>query len=135
MVCFSIRNYISNFDNILLYRVKYISIIRPCSTIFGIFFGFIPMWFVFITIPISIAVVLFIPNELSEQQETRDIDYWDLYADGLKKAYASKFGYQNTGFDDEVNKRIDVMKNCGRGFSRTIARDWLRRMHKFTEAK
>ena len=62
-------------------------------------------------------------------------DYWDDYGNRIKNAYSAKFGGANTGFNEEVDGRIEVMKHNGKGFTRTIATLWLKRMHQFTECK
>lgn len=62
-------------------------------------------------------------------------DYWVMYGNRLKLAYASKFGYENNGFNQEVDQRVGVMMNNGAGFTRGLAKNWLKRMHRFTESK
>lgn len=70
----------------------------------------------------------------TEEENSFD-DYWVKYGKHLKLAYTSKFGGGNKGFDEEVDARVLVMQNNGSGWTRTLAKDWLKRMHNFTEAK
>ena len=97
--------------------------------------GNVPYWIppVYIFIGIALSVTYAVIKEDVELPPTPD--YWDAYGEDMKNAYSSKFGGANTGFNEEVDIRIGVMKHNGRGFTRTIATLWLKRMHKFTECK
>jgi hypothetical protein len=72
---------------------------------------------------------------MSPDGEKENIDYWDKHAQELKEAYSAKFGGENTGFNDEVDKHILIMKKLGNSFTRTLAWEWLKRMDKFTDKK
>lgn len=58
---------------------------------------------------------------------------WAPYGRRLKRAYHAKYGYENPAFDDEVDNRIRVMRVQGKGHTRTIASDWLKRISKMVE--
>lgn len=85
---------------------------------------------------ITIGFILFnVPSEPQTEDKEVNISTWDNYGQLIKDAYAAKFGGVNNGFNQEVDTRIRIMNHNGRGFTRTIAYDWLKRMKKFTEAK
>ncbi len=58
---------------------------------------------------------------------------WEAYGNRLKEAYSAKFGGENTAFNDEVDMRIKVMKTLGRGYTKKVHKDWLKRTAKFVE--
>lgn len=58
---------------------------------------------------------------------------WDAFGSRLKEAYSVKFGGENSAFNDEVDMHIKGMKTLGRGYTRKIHKDWLKRMAKFVE--
>jgi hypothetical protein len=63
----------------------------------------------------------------------QEIGYdWKSYGERLKLAYAAKFGGRNMGFENEVDYRIKIMIDTDKGFAREVAKDWLKRMSKFT---
>jgi hypothetical protein len=70
----------------------------------------------------------------TEEEKSTD-DYWVQYGERLKSAYTSKFFGENSGFNQEVDARVNIMMNNGRGITRILAKDWLKRIHKFTESK
>ena len=96
----------------------------------GVFLGLLPLW-VAALFGVTAAFIFFTPTEAVPETT----DYWLQYGTRLKEAYSAKFGGANGGFNDEVDKRIVVMQKLRIGFTHTLARDWLRRMGKFTEAK
>ena len=71
----------------------------------------------------------------SEAHEAVNASSWAEYGQRLKLAYASKYGGENGGFNQEVDQRVGVMEHNGRGWTRTLAKSWLKRMSVFTEAK
>lgn len=126
-----------------------LSVILFCSMIFGnvrlgVLFGFIPLSFCgFINIiPIYIGIIygvfsyitfsLFRDVEYNEVNK-EEIDYWTIYSNKMKLAYCAKFGGNNSGFNDEVDKRIAIMVRLRKGYTRSIAQSWLKQMEKFTE--
>lgn len=58
---------------------------------------------------------------------------WNAFGNRLKAAYSAKFGGDNKGFDDEVDEHIKAVKALGKGFTKSIDVDWLKRMAKFVE--
>lgn len=95
--------------------------------------GFIPIWIAVMYGVFAIGYVLMwggsgVPANATE-------DYWVQYGDRIKLAYSAKFGGENLAFSDEVNKRVNVMLHNRNGFTKTISRDWLKRMNNFTESK
>lgn len=95
--------------------------------------GLLPLIYGVVVIPLIFRVIDGYSENTEEEQSVED--YWVQYGKGLKLAYASKFGGENNGFNQEIDQRVGVMMNNGRGFTRALAKDWLKRMHKFTEAK
>lgn len=102
--------------------------------IFGLYLGWIPIWILLIYLTFCAGMLILAPAS-EPMPEREDTDAWSSYGQRLKNAYSAKFGGENAGFNDEVDKRIEIMRHLKRGFSHTIARDWLRRMKGFTEAK
>lgn len=58
---------------------------------------------------------------------------WKAFGNRMKVAYEAKFGYINTGFNQEVDQHIKAMEVLGKGSTKTINEDWLKRMAKFVE--
>lgn len=119
-------------------RSYLLSMIAPLPALFiGLWLGFIPIWLALMLGAFAFSTVwLYGFGGSSEvpQGETPST-YWQKYGDNIKLAYAAKFGGRNAGFDDEVNTRINIMEHNGRGFTRTLANEWLKRMSRFTESK
>ena len=105
----------------------------------GALMGIIPMWIAAMFSIVSFYTVwssiMGVPELSGVATEPSIGSEWDEYGQRIKDAYSAKFGGENNGFNDEVNNRIAIMNHNGRGFTRTIAYDWLKRMSKFTEAK
>lgn len=101
--------------------------------ILGSWLGYVP--FYILVLPLFLCSILFTSGDSDNFTEAQVHNEWGEYSNRIKKTYSAKFGGENPGFNDEVDKRIAVMQNCGQGFTRTIARDWLKRMERFTEAK
>ncbi len=101
------------------------------------FLGFIPLWIVFLQVLCIVSTFLFfsISDSTKSQTVAQNTDAWVEYGNKLKTAYSAKFGGENTGFNDEIDYRIAIMQNLKHGFTHTIARDWLKRMERFTESK
>lgn len=98
--------------------------------------GFIPIWILVIYALISLYLSYFAYYaETGTTQETENGDRWEEYGNRLKMAYSSKFGGDNNGFNQEVDSRIKIMQNNGKGFTRSIAHRWLKRIERFTEVK
>jgi len=117
------------------------SIIISLSFVTGILLlgsitGIIPIWIVLLHFIPSLFYWLFLYNPTEPiPSNMAIIDYWEQYGLRLKEAYTAKFGGENKGFNDEVNKRVLVMQKLQHGFTCTVSRDWLQRMKKFTESK
>jgi hypothetical protein len=58
---------------------------------------------------------------------------WADFGNRMKAAYTAKFGYENTGFNEEVDQHIAVMHTLGKGYTKSLNEDWLKRMAKFVE--
>lgn len=97
--------------------------------------GMIPIWITFIYGTMVVGSLFFFTGDSESQEIAQARNTWAAYGERLKEAYAAKFGGRNPGFEDEVDKRIAVMQNLKKGFTHTIARDWLKRTENFTEAK
>ena len=110
-------------------------------TFSAFYFHFIPVWIALIYILLCgyyLAYWIFFSVPKDSTTETEPItgqSQWDIYGQQLKDAYTAKFGGQNTGFNSEVDKRISIMNHNGKGFTRSLAYDWLKRMNRFTESK
>ena len=63
------------------------------------------------------------------------MDYfsWGAYGKRLKLAYAAKFFGDNSGFDQEVDARIAIMRVMGNGDTKVLAEEWLKKMARFVE--
>lgn len=60
---------------------------------------------------------------------------WIRYGERLKLAYAAKFGGDNLGFNQEVDYHIKILVNTDKGYTRQLAKDWVKRMSAFVEIK
>ncbi|MCK9369919.1 hypothetical protein M0R04_08445 [Candidatus Dojkabacteria bacterium] len=109
-------------------------ILTPIVIIGGILMGLIPVWIGFTAI-FPLAYYIFIGNSQPETTEETKIPYWEEYGNNIKQAYKAKFGGNNPEFASEVDNHIRVMIHNGKGFTNTLAYDWLKRMDKFTESK
>lgn len=79
-------------------------------------------------------VIVGIVKSIGVDSTEEQID-WTRYGERLKLAYTAKFGGENPGFNSEVDYRIKIMVNTDGGYTRQIAKDWVKRMSKFTELK
>jgi uncharacterized membrane protein len=107
-------------------------------TLAGVFLGMIPIWTalllgLFLTVSLSFHLGGYSTDQI--EATNKGETGWQEYGNRLKESYAAKFGGRNLGFEDEVDKRIAIMQNLKNGFSRTLARDWLKRIERFTETK
>lgn len=111
-------------------------VVATCILTVAAFLGIVPGWLVFAHLIITgFTILIAVPNSSTESQVVAEAsDQWTEYGNKLKAAYAAKFGGSNPGFDDEVEQRIRIMRATKRGFAHTIARDWLKRIERFTEA-
>jgi Na+(H+)/acetate symporter ActP len=124
----------------LLTGNKYIAMVSQTGGVIAcVFVGVLPHWvalcYGFFVVAFTVSQVFYNPEGEVDAIETQAMDEWEAYGQRLKLAYSAKFGGDNPGFDDEVNQRVRVMQRIRGGFTHTIARDWLRRMEKFTESK
>ncbi len=100
-----------------------------------------PVWLWLLLTPgllfITYQMVLTFFNFLSPLEETgdnsRNYPYWIARGKAIKQAYAAKFNGMNPAFNKEVDSHVRVMMHNGRGITRSLAKDWLKRMGKFTE--
>jgi hypothetical protein len=58
---------------------------------------------------------------------------WDSFGNRMKVAYSAKFGGRNSAFDLEVDQHVLAMKSLGKGYTKTIDKEWMKRMAKFVE--
>jgi len=58
---------------------------------------------------------------------------WNAFGNRLKLAYTAKFGGENPAFNSEVDGHIKVLQALGKGYTKSQAEDWLKRMAKFVE--
>jgi hypothetical protein len=58
---------------------------------------------------------------------------WDSFGNRMKVAYEAKFGYSNSAFDKEVDQHVLAMKSLGKGYTKTVDKQWMKRMAKFVE--
>lgn len=101
----------------------------------------VPFWLASMTTLVAISTVgyeIFFGKGYSDNPTSDSTNVfvqfsWKRYGERLKRAYASKFGGANPGFNDEVDLRIAVMRTQGKGPTRTIAQDWLKNQAKFVE--
>lgn len=100
-------------------------------------FGIIPIWIPFLSFTLGLGFGLLPMSNPSSNMPiaAEETDKWQIYGQQLKDAYSAKFGGENKGFNEEIDKRILVMQRLRTGFTHTIARDWLKRMESFTEAR
>jgi hypothetical protein len=99
----------------------------------------VPFWFLALPLPGILFSFWCMAESEAPVYETGTVqsseDRWESYGRRIKDAYSAKFGGDNPGFGEEIDKRINIMRSNGRGFTRKLASDWLKRMTKFTEAK
>jgi hypothetical protein len=58
---------------------------------------------------------------------------WDSFGNRMKVAYSAKFGGRNPAFDEAVDQHVLAMKSLGKGYTKTIDKEWMKRMAKFVE--
>lgn len=59
---------------------------------------------------------------------------WEAFGNRLKEAYVAKFGYSNSGFNEEVDTHILGMRTMGgKSPTKEMYEDWLKRMARFVE--
>ncbi len=80
----------------------------------------------------AIITIFWVFKSMGVDSSKEQID-WLRYGERLKLAYASKFGGDNRGFDGEVDYHIKIMVSNDKGFTRQLAKDWVKRMSKFVE--
>lgn len=72
-------------------------------------------------------------NPTSDSPRFVDSFSWLRYGKRMKRAYASKFGGDNSCFNEEVDLRIAVMRTQGKGETRDMATMWLKNQAQFVE--
>jgi hypothetical protein len=99
--------------------------------------GIIPIYIPSIQGVFSLIYFLYTRSSIPSDETTENVggDDWVAYGNKLKSAYSAKFGSANPAFNDDVDKHITVMQHCNKGFTSTLAYEWLKRMKRFTESK
>lgn len=113
------------------------------TTFIGAYLGIIPWWIawtycipaMFFFMANIIGDVMGAGEEEAVSEQVSGQDRWEAYGQRLKNAYEAKYGYKNPAFDEEVDSHIRQMQHLGKGFTRSIAKGWLKRMRRMTEAK
>jgi len=88
--------------------------------------GMIPIMYV-------IATILVVFGLITGTVEVMKILKWSAFGNRMKVAYSAKFGGDNPGFDEEVDAHIKAVKALGKGFTKSVDMDWLKKMAKFVE--
>ncbi len=91
-------------------------------------FGILPLW----TVPVFGLISLAFIYKTGAIVVHR-IMMWNAYGNRLKEAYSAKFGENNPAFGDEVDGHIKVMKSLGRGYTKSVHLDKLKRLSSFVE--
>lgn len=91
-------------------------------------FGIIPLWTVTFFGILSLAFIYKTGTIVVHR-----IMMWNAYSNRLKEAYSAKFGENNPAFGDEVDGHIKVMKSLGRGYTKSVHLDKLKRLSSFVE--
>ena len=91
-------------------------------------FGILPLW----------AVMLFglPPLAFAFKAGTivvHRIIMWSAFGNRLKVAYSAKFNGESPAFSEEVDAHIKVMKSLGRGHTKSVHMDKLKRLSAFVE--
>ncbi len=99
--------------------------------------------FVTVVVPIifTVSVILSVFKYLGGEEETgerrivRIIRYkrWDAFGNRMKLAYSAKFHGKNPAFNEAVDRHILAVKVLGKGYTKDINIQWLKRMAKFVE--
>jgi mannose/fructose/N-acetylgalactosamine-specific phosphotransferase system component IID len=90
--------------------------------------GFIPVWVIAIAVGLTILAIY-----KHSYIDTNTIP--ESYSDRLIKAYEAKFGYVEPAFVEEIDTHIKAIENLGKGYTRAVHRDKLKRLEKFVEMK
>lgn len=90
-----------------------------------------------LTISVIMAVFKYFTGEeeTGERRIVRIIRYkkWDAFGNRMKLAYSAKFGGKNPAFNNAVDQHILAVKVFGKGYTKDINIQWLKRMAKFVE--
>ena len=124
----------------LLSRVWWVSVLAYVLsvTVMWMFWHWVPGWIVAVNWILAVPILFFgFPTGSSNptSDNTNIITGFSSgrYGERMKRAYASKFGGTNKGFNEEVDARIAVMRTQGKGDTRTIAQEWLKSRAHFVE--
>jgi len=84
---------------------------------------------------ISIFKYLTGEEDTGERRIVRIIRYkkWDAFGNRMKVAYSAKFGGKNPAFSEAVDQHITAVKVLGKGYTKDINIQWLKRTAKFVE--
>jgi hypothetical protein len=58
---------------------------------------------------------------------------WDQLGNRMKVAYEAKFGFASADFNSQVDSHVKAMRALGKGYTKSIDMEWMRRMAKFVE--
>lgn len=58
---------------------------------------------------------------------------WDQLGNRMKVAYEAKFGFVSEEFNSQVDSHVKAMRALGKGYTKSIDMEWMRRMAKFVE--
>jgi len=74
-------------------------------------------------------------EDTGERRIVRIIRYkkWDAFGNRMKVAYSAKFGGKNPAFSEAVGQHITAVKVLGKGYTKDINIQWLKRTAKFVE--
>ncbi len=114
-------------------RSRNMTISLGASNIIGIIFavmGLIPLYTIAILVCGSLLIIWGYSSTGSDI-----IVYKETYRDRLIKAYEAKFGYSEPAFIEEIDSHIKAVENLGKGYTRAVHRDKLKRLEKFVEIK
>jgi len=81
------------------------------------------------------AVILFVFGAFFGVDVVIQYKRWGDFGNRMKLAYTAKFGGENSGFNEEVDQHIAIMRALTKssGTTKEIAEDWLKRMAQFVE--
>jgi len=58
---------------------------------------------------------------------------WDQFGERMKVAYEAKFGFSSSDFNNQVDSHVKAMRALGKGYTKSVDMDWMKRMAKFVE--
>lgn len=103
----------------------------PISLVFWIM-GLIPIWMIGI---FTLLAIIIHTSQLYSFSPTSEHFNWNSYGERVKQAYSAKYFGENSGFNEEVDVRIKIMRETDKGIQRELAKAWLRRKSRWLELK